>query len=172
MRNFALIVLTSVILLTFIGCSAGATEKPASTPVTPVTLTPKPNTTSPNPTATTPSSSAVNRVDLVYFHPKRRCALCLNIEVRTKAFLEQYFKDQMAAGKITFTSYELEDKNNAAIIKKYGAISSQLFINTIVNGKENIQHVEKIWSPQIYNDAQAFDQFMSDLIRNCLSQIS
>jgi hypothetical protein len=138
------------------GCSAPASE--TQTSVNPEALFP---TVSP---ATPVSVQASSRLDFVYFHPKRRCALCLNLEIQTKSFLENNYKNEMAAGKITFTSYELEDQDNAAIVKKYGALASQLFINTVMNGKESIQQIEKIWLPEIYNDGQKFEEYMNSIV--------
>jgi hypothetical protein len=143
-------------LIGVFGCSAPASE--TLEPANPEALFP---TVSPT---TAVSAQAPSRLDFVYFHPKRRCALCLNLEILTKSFLENNYKNEMAAGKITFTSYELEDKNNTAVVKKYGALASQLFINTVVNGKENIQQIEKIWLPEIYNDGQKFEEYMKSIV--------
>jgi len=117
-------------------------------------------------------SALTNRVDIVYFHPKRRCASCISIELRTKDILNKSFQEAMDSGKLTFQSYELEDPNNASIIKKYGAVSSQLFITMINNGNETIRHVEEVWMPQILNDGVAFDDFMQKLISQSLKETS
>lgn len=116
--------------------------------------------------------AAVNRVDIVYFHPKVRCAACMSVEIRTQALLEKYYKDALESGMLTFQTYELQDKQNAELVKKYGAVSSQLFINTIVNGSEDIVHVEEVWMPDILNDQIAFEQFMQDLISQKLESIN
>ncbi len=163
--QLSILLLFTLALVVGCGTSATTTPMPSSTPST------KPTTSAPT-TVTPASMASINRIDFVYFHPKRRCALCLNIEVRTKAFLETAYKDQMESGKITFTSYELEDKNNADVLKKYGAISSQLFVNTIVKGKENIQHIEKIWLPSVYNDATSFDDFLTEIVTKSLEEIN
>jgi hypothetical protein len=145
-----------LILLGMLGCSvpANATQvSPSSEALFPAV----------SPT-TAASIQVPSRLDFVYFHPKRRCALCLNLEIQTKSFLGNNYKNEMAAGKITFNSYELEDQKNAAIVKKYGALASQLFINTVVNGKENIQQIEKIWLPEIYDDGQKFEEYMKSVV--------
>jgi hypothetical protein len=149
-----------ITLLLIAGCSA---------PADMILSTSSPNTGT---AAVVPLVTAeTKRIDVAFFHPVRRCALCLNLEERTKLFLQVNYTDQLQSGKITFNSYDLEDKNNAAIIKQYGALSSQLFVNTIVNGKENIQHIEKIWLPSVYNDAMAFDAYMREILSQCLETI-
>ena len=143
---------------------------------------PSPESTTPTkplnllvPTEVSPSaeqpSALTNRVDIVYFHPKRRCASCISVELRTKDVLDKSFKEAMDSGKLTFQSYELEDPNNASMIKKYGAVGSQLFITTIKNGNETIRHVEEVWMPQILNDGVAFDDFMQELISQSLKEV-
>jgi hypothetical protein len=125
--------------------------------------------------AISPLSNAVvpasSRLDFVYFHPKKRCALCMNLEMLTRLFLEDNYKDALTNGKITFTSYELEDQKNAALVKEYGALSSQLFIDIVVDGKENIKQIEKIWLPEIYNDGQAFETYMKSIVSKGLEAI-
>ena len=142
-------------------------------PLTPPPVPQKPSE-SPvvSPPVDTPSPAPANRVDIVYFHPKIRCGACISVELRTKDVLDGYFKDAMDSGKLTFQTYELQDKQNASIVKKYGAMSSQLFITTVKNGVENIKHIEEVWMPQILNDGVAFDEFMQKLIRQKLEEVT
>ena len=85
------------------------------------------------------STEPASQVKIVYFHPKRRCGPCISIETRTREILEENFQDAMDSDKITFQSYELEDPQNAEMVDKYGAVGSQLFINIVKNGSENIK---------------------------------
>jgi hypothetical protein len=145
---------------------------PAETPESsePV-ITNEPNSAEPQDLPAT-STEPENRVDVVYFHPKRRCGTCVSIEIRTKEILEKNFKDAMDSGKITFRSYELDDPQNTDIVNKYGAVSSQLFINIVKNGSENIKHIEDVWMPQILNDGVAFDEFMDELLSQSLAEVT
>ena len=119
-----------------------------------------------------PPSVPINRVDIVYFHPKVRCGACISVELRTKAVLNDSFKDAVDSGKLTFQAYELQDKQNASIVKKYGAASSQLFITKVKNGVETIKHIEEVWMPSILNDGVAFDEFLRKLISQNLKEVS
>jgi len=140
-------------------------EKPPSTPES-----------NESPEATTKSNKdqkePINRVDIVYFHPKRRCGPCISVETRTINILENDFKDAVESGKITFQAYVLEDKQNTSMVKKYGAVGSQLFITTIKNGDENIKHIEEVWMPKILNDGVAFDKFLSELFSQSLAEVT
>jgi hypothetical protein len=158
-----------LLVILIAGCSKPeATAKPTS--IIPATTA---STSSPSGTplaATTPAAVA-NRVDFVYFHPKIRCSLCISVEILIKSFLEKNYGEELKSGKITFTSYSLEDKDNSAIVKKFKAYSSQFFVNNVINGKDNIEHVEKVWMPEIYNDGVAFENYMKELVSKSLEAI-
>ena len=117
------------------------------------------------------STEPASRVNVVYFHPKRRCGTCISVETRTKNILENDFKDALDSDLISFQTYELDEVQNASIVKKYGAVSSQLFITTIKNGTENIKHIEEVWMPSILNDGVAFDEFLHELILQSLEEV-
>ncbi len=141
----------------------------------PVTKPPVPERTSepsPIPQPSVPPSVPINRVDIVYFHPKVRCGACISVELRTRAVLNDSFKDAVDSGKLTFQAYELQDKQNASIVKKYGALGSQLFITTVKNSTETIKHIEEVWMPNLLNDQVAFDEFMRKLISQSLKEVS
>jgi len=59
--------------------------------------------------------------------------------------VETYFRDELASETLIFKVVNVEDKRNALIVKKYGAFTSSLFINTITNGAEHIEEVKTIW---------------------------
>ncbi len=169
MKNILKLGILLLLAILIAGCSKPeVTAKPTS--IIPATTA---STSSPSgtiPAATTPAA-AINRVDFVYFHPKIRCALCLNVEILIKSFLEKNYSAELKSGKITFTSYDLEDKNNSAIVKKFKAYSSQFFVNNVINDRDSIIHIEKVWMPEIYNDGVAFENYMKELVSKSLEAI-
>jgi len=97
-----------------------------------------------HPTSDTPLAVA-DRVDVVYFHRAQRCRSCIYAEAGTRYTVETYFKDELASGKVIFKVVNIGDKENATIVKKYGAFTSSLFINTIRDGTDHIKEVRDIW---------------------------
>jgi len=95
-------------------------------------------------TSTTPDITA-DVVEVIYFHRTPRCNSCTYAENGTRYTLETYFKEELASDRISFKSVNVGDKENAAIVKKYGAFSSSLFINTIKDGTDHIAEVKEIW---------------------------
>ena len=106
------------------------------------------------PSTSETSSTSVDRVDVVYFHRSQRCRSCVYAEAGIHYTVETYFADELASGKLTFDVYSVEDKENAAIVDKYGAFTSSLFINTIKDGSDHIEEVKEIWL--ILSDDEAF----------------
>jgi len=102
---------------------------------------PAPEVPSPSDTSSTPA----DRVEVVYFHRAQRCYSCIYAEEGTRYTVETYFADELASGKVTFEVFNVEDDENATIVKKYGAFTSSLFINTIRDGTDYIEEVTDIW---------------------------
>jgi hypothetical protein len=115
------------------------------------------------------TSLPTNRVEVVYFHRTNRCQKCLYAEEQTRYTLETYFKEELSSGKLTFASINLQDASNAAIVEKYGAYASQLFINTVTGDTERIEHVTEIW--QLIGNDEAFYLVVKNKVMQALEGI-
>ncbi len=116
------------------------------------------------------SSTAADKVEVVYFHRAHQCSGCLYAEAVTCYTVETYFADELASGKVTFEALNVEDKENAAIVKKYGAFTSSLFINTIKDGTDHIEEVKEIWF--LLGNDEAFVQAVRSEIEKSLKEVS
>jgi hypothetical protein len=115
------------------------------------------------------SSIPASRVEVVYFHRAQRCAGCTYAETGTRYTLETYFNDELVSGKLTFEVFNVENKENAAMVKKYGAFTSSLFVNTIRDGTDNIEEVTDIWF--VLGDDQAFVEVVKSKIETSLEVV-
>jgi len=166
-RYFIVIFILSILLL-FFACSAPPTQ-PAS-PDEPA---------APSETITTPSDNSSKtqygstglpaRVDVVYFHRPQRCATCLCFEERIRYVVGAYFQEELNSGQMTFGVYDIGDSKNNATVKKYGAIASQLFINVVKDGTDNIKDIQDIWSWSCRTDKPGFDRQVKNLIEQSLT---
>jgi uncharacterized protein YbaA (DUF1428 family) len=134
----------------------------SETPSTPVD-----SDISPTPDGPDTSPTPADKVEVVYFHRAQRCSGCIYAEDTTRYTLETYFADELASGKITFASFNVEAEENAAIVEKYDAYSSSLFINTIIDGTDHIEQVTEIWS--VLGDDEAFIEVVKSEIEQSLS---
>jgi hypothetical protein len=110
------------------------------------------------------ASDTVDKVELIYFHSPQRCKTCLCFEKRISYVVQTYFQDELKSGKLTWGVYDLGDNNNTAIINKYRAVGSQLFINTIKDGVDNIKDIQEIWSWGCLKNDDSFDSSVKNVI--------
>ncbi|MFC1932003.1 nitrophenyl compound nitroreductase subunit ArsF family protein [Chloroflexota bacterium] len=148
MKTWALFLLTILIASMLCACGNSASETPS--------------------TSDTPLAVA-DKVEVVYFHRAQRCNSCIYAETGTRHTLETYFKDELASNELTFKAVNFEDKESAAIVKKYGAFTSSLFINTIRDGTDYIDEVKEIWF-FVGND-KAFVEVVKSKIEESLEEI-
>jgi len=118
------------------------------------------------PTPEPSPTPGADRVDAVYFHRTNRCSSCNYAEAATLYALEAYFQEELDSGKLTFESVNVQDDSNAVIIEKYGAYTSQLFINTVTGDNENIEHVTEIW--EFIGDDEGFTLLIKNKVTNAL----
>lgn len=154
-------------------CGSPAPEAPptSDTPSNPANSD-TPPTSDGSDTPTTPDDSdtsltPADKVEVVYFYRPQRCHGCVYAETATLYTLETYFADELASGKITWVSYDVTAEENAAIVEKYEAYTSSLFINTIIDGIDHIEEVIEIWS--VLGDDVAFIEVVKSKIEQSLS---
>jgi len=121
------------------------------------------------PSTSDTSAVTADRVEVVYFHRAQRCKSCIYAETGTRYTLETYFKDELASDKIIFKVVNVEDKKNANIVKKYGAFTSSLFINTIIDSSDHIEEVKEIWF--VLGKDKAFFEVVKSKIEESLKGI-
>jgi hypothetical protein len=113
------------------------------------------------------SSGTADRVDVVYFHRTQRCSTCIYAEEGTRYTLETYFADELASGKVTFQSINVQDEANADIVEKYNNASYlTLCINTARDGTDHIEVVTDIWL--VIGNDEAFVEIVKSKIEKSL----
>ena len=116
------------------------------------------------PSAPSTTTAPTVKVDLLYFHRPQRCTKCLCFERRVSDVVSEYFQDQLNSGQLTFQILNTGDKENYALVQKYGAVGSQLFINKIINGEEHIRDIQEIWSWDCTSNTDRFDREVKNTI--------
>ena len=114
------------------------------------------------------SSGPADRVDVVYFHRIQRCPTCLYAENMTRYTLETYFADELASGKVTFQSVNVEDEENADTVQKYNNASYlTLCVNTVSGGIDHIEVVTDIW--YVIDNDEEFVNIVKDKVQQSLA---
>lgn len=143
-KTLSHILLVCLALSLMVGCASSTTPPPSDTSLGPA-----------------------DRVDVVYFHRTQRCPRCIHAEESINYTVETYFADELASGKVTFQVVNLQDEENAAIVNKYRAYTSSLFINTIRDGTDHIEEVTYIWL--LLDDHEAFVKAVRSKIEKSLN---
>lgn len=119
--------------------------------------------------ATIPKEPPVppDRVDVIYFYDSKicQCQAAPGEHVQSTLFIN--FNGDLASGKLTFQSIDLNDKNNATIAYKYGATSLSLFINIVRTNTEHIIAVPEI--VLVKDDEPALERLINSRIQRYLS---
>ena len=102
--------------LSLFGCKAPASE----------------NQTKANQTAETVQS---DDIQVYYFHNTKRCATCNAVEDETLMALELFYKENMEAGTIEFTSLNLEEEEGESIAQEL-QVSGQTLL--LVKGETKV----------------------------------
>lgn len=123
-------------------------------------------------TAGQPQSSPPSRVDVIYFHVNQRCVTCLCFEQHINYVIDTYFQDAIDSGKLTYRVLNIQKEENADIARKYRAVGSQLFINVIVDGIDNIEDIQSIWSWKCPSDPKQFERKVRIIIEQSLEEVS
>jgi hypothetical protein len=160
--HFAIVTMLAVGL--FCACAS-----PAIPPTSPPDESPQPSDETSISQTQDETLNLVDRVDVVYFHRPQRCPTCLCFEERIRYVVSTYFQNELNSGKLTFGVYNIGDSKNAAIVKKYGAVSSQLFINTVKDGTDHITDIQDIWSWNCRSNKEGFDQQVKNVIEQSLN---
>ena len=122
--------------------------------------------------AAKPGPELTTRVDVIYSHMNQRCVTCLCFEEQINGLITKNFSDAIASGKLTYKVVNAQDTSNRAFAQKFKAVGSQLFINTVVNGFDNIEDIQAIWDWDCRNSQGSFDQKVKEAIEARLKSIS
>jgi len=154
---------TLIAILTFTACFLSACS--SSGGFTPPTT---PNSTQETPSVQ-PSYGGGDYVEVVYFHRTQRCYACIWAGDGTEYVVQTYFSDELASGRLILKMLDVQDKANSEVVKTYGAIGSSLYINTVVDGVDHIEHIIDIWY-KVGNE-QAFIDVLKPIIEKALGSI-
>ena len=113
-------------------------------------------------------SNAPDRVDVVYFHSVQRCVTCLCFEERITHVVRTHFKEELDSGKLSYRVVNLGDKANKNLAIQYGAVGSQLFVNSVKDGVDNIEDIADIWSWNCRKDEEGFDREVAHIFESKL----
>lgn len=109
-----------------------------------------------------------DRVEVVYFHGKQRCATCMAIEKNTKEVVNALFANELKNGTAVFKTVDISTPEGEKIADKYEVTWSSLFVNKWKDGKENRNNLTEFGFGNARKNPDGFKKGLADKIRQSL----
>lgn len=106
-----------------------------------------------------------DRIEVLYFHGKQRCATCMAIEQRAKETLEEQFADELKNGTIVFRVIDISQPENEALADKYEVTWSSLFVCRWKAGRETPENLTEFAFGNARTAPEAFKSGLAARIR-------
>jgi hypothetical protein len=97
------------------------------------------------PTQNGNSSGTVQKIEVIHFHPTQQCVSCRTVGAYAEETVNTFFQNELSTGKLTFQHINGELANNSAIVQKYGATGSSLWIGTYDNNGFHAEQNLDVW---------------------------
>lgn len=109
-----------------------------------------------------------DRVEVIYFHGKQRCATCMAIEKNTKEVINTLFANELKKGTVVFKTVDISTPEGERLADKYEVTWSSLFVNRWRNGKETRDNLTEFGFGNARKNPDAFKKGLADKIRQSL----
>lgn len=106
-----------------------------------------------------------DRIEVLYFHGKQRCATCMAIEQRTRETLEEQFANEQKNGTIVFRVIDISQPENEALADKYEVTWSSLYLCQWKAGRETSENLTEFAFGNARTAPEAFKSGLATRIR-------
>ena len=87
----------------------------------------------------------VEKVEVLYFHPRIRCVSCNDVEKYAREVTKDEFAKEMKDGKLVFKSLEIDDPKNKKLVDELGVTGSSLYVVASGGGKMEHGEIKSVW---------------------------
>ena len=116
----------------------------------------------------TAKSPEKDRVEVIYFHRKKRCATCMAIEKNTKEVINTLFANELKNGAVVFKTVDISTPEGEKIADRYEVTWSSLFVNKWKNSKETRNNLTEFGFGNARSNPDGFKKGLTDKIRQSL----
>jgi len=109
-----------------------------------------------------------DKIEVVHFHATQQCWSCITVGEYALKTIKEKFPEEYKSGKIVFMDINGELVINRDIVTKFQAGGSSLFVNTIIDGKDNITEDTDVWR-LVGNEIQ-FTNYFQNKLNNLLGK--
>lgn len=108
----------------------------------------------------------VDKIQVVHFHAIQQCWSCITVGEYAEKTIKEKFPEEYASGRIEYLDVNIELVKDSAIVKKFGANGSSLYINVIIDAKDNISEDVQVW--RLVSDEQSFIRYFEGKLEGYL----
>lgn len=113
-------------------------------------------------------SSDIEKIEIYHFHGNNQCYSCITMGDLAEETINTYFKDELKSDKIIFEHVNGELSQNSALVQKFGATGSSLWIGvTYKDGTFTKEENIKVWYK--INNKQDYMNYLKGVIESKLS---
>jgi hypothetical protein len=109
-----------------------------------------------------------DRVEVVHFHGVAQCWSCKTVGDFALKTVKERFPDEYADGTISFKDVDGSKPENQAIVQKYQATASSLFLNAVTDGHDRIEEDAAVW--RLVHNEDKFVEYLEGRIRKFLGR--
>ena len=102
------------------------------------------------------------KIEVVHFHATQQCWSCITVGEYALKTIKEKFPEEHKNGVIVYKDINGELPENKDIVAKYQASGSSLFVNAIIEGKDNIEEDVTVWR-LVSNESQFISYFQNKL---------
>ena len=108
------------------------------------------------------------KIEVVHFHATEQCVSCITVGKYALETIKEKFPEQYASEKIVFKDINVELPENQAIVMKYQARGSSLFVNAIGGERDDISEDVTVW--RLINDENQFVSYFENKLNTLLGK--
>jgi hypothetical protein len=109
-----------------------------------------------------------DKIEVVHFHGTHQCWSCITVGEYALKTIKEKFPDEYASGRLVFKDINGELKENQAVVIKYQARGSSLFVNAIRGDKDDIKEDVTVW--RLVNSQEQFADYFEDKLKTLLGK--
>lgn len=114
------------------------------------------------------SVQVADKIIVANFFRTQRCATCLAIGNLTKKTLTEKFAKELESGRIEFKEINVDLPENKEMARKYKASGSSLFINAVVDEKDNIVEDTTVW--RLFSNENQYISYLENKLNKHLGK--
>ncbi len=112
------------------------------------------------------SQELAEKVQVFVFHSNKRCYSCATMGEYAKKTMEEVFQNEIKEGKVEFREINVDLPENKEVAQKFKAVGSAIFINTIINGADNIEEEVQLW--RLLGSKDSFSEYLIEKVKEKL----